>query len=177
MPTIDELLAPELVDGLDSLPMDEVRSRRDQVQEAADELSYLRRLIQGRLDIVHADLERRSGGATSSVEDLVEDLKAGRILADKGRPSGFGRLPQTMDAPDRRGWIVEELDGILPPERLGHLGDLSEDELRRVADELVELERKVSDRRSSLFDRTNQLQAEIVRRYKVGEASVDTLLS
>ena len=176
MPTIDELLAPELVEDLESVPMDEVRNRRDQVQEAADELSYLRRLIQGRLDIVHADLERRAGGGGGSVEELVEDLKAGRILADKGRPSGFGRLPTTMDAPDRRGWIAEELDSILPPDRLGHLPEVSDDELRRISDDLVELERKVSDRRSSLFDRTNQLQAEIVRRYKVGEANVDSLL-
>ena len=48
--------------------------------------------------------------------------------------------------------------------------------LRSLADRLGTFERQVSGHRQSLFDRIDALQAEITRRYKTGEASIDTLL-
>lgn len=156
--------------------MPEVRARRDQCHEAAEVLSYLRRQVQGRLDIVHADLERRAGGEPGDLSELVSRLERGEILSDSDRPGGFGRLPSLMDAPAGTGWIAQELDAIVGPGRLGDLPALSDDEIRQMADALSELERRVSERRAALHDRTDALQAEIVRRYKSGEASVDSLL-
>ena len=48
--------------------------------------------------------------------------------------------------------------------------------LRRVTEELAQFERNVSARRRAMFDRIDALQAEIVRRYRSGEANVDSLL-
>jgi len=48
--------------------------------------------------------------------------------------------------------------------------------LRALADELDAYEHKVSGQRQALFDRIDALQAEITRRYKTGEATVDALL-
>lgn len=176
---IDAILSPDYIDDLESLPMSEVRKRRDESQEAADELSYLRRLVQGRLDIVHADLERRAGGEPADLAALVERLEKGEIISESTHSAGagLGRLPATFRPADMDGWIAHELNSIVGVDRLPGLPELSDDEMRDIADKLDELERKVSAKRSTLHDIANRLQEEIVRRYKTGEASVDSLLS
>ena len=173
---IDDILDPGYVEGLEALPIADVRSRRDECQEAADELSYLRRMVQGRLDIVHADLQRRVGGEPGDLHDLVEQLKRGEILADGTRSAGLGRLPHTLAPADLDGWIARELDSVIDANRMSTLPDLEEDAVRQLADQLEELERRVSEQRGLLHDRANTLQEEIVRRYKSGEATVDSLL-
>jgi hypothetical protein len=174
---IETILSPDYIDDLDSLSMVDVRQRRDESQEAADVLSYLRRLVQGRLDIVHADLERRSGGQPSDLSSLVERLEKGEIIAEHTRTGGFGRLPTSFGPVDTDGWISQELDQIADAGRLTNLSDLDDDAVRAIADQLNELERKVSAQRATLHEITNRLQEEIVRRYKSGEATVDSLLS
>lgn len=174
---IEAILSPDYVDDLASLPMAEVRKRRDESQEAADTLSYLRRLVQGRLDIVHADLERRAGGEPSDLASLVERLEKGEIISDSTKTGGLGRLPTSLGPADTDGWISQELDEIVDAERLTSLADLGDDDVRTISDRLSELERKVSTQRNTLHDVANRLQEEIVRRYKSGEASVDSLLS
>lgn len=174
---IDELLDPSFVAGLADLPLGEVRRRRDQCQEASDVLSYLRRMVQGRLDLVQAELEARTSGEGGGVEAIVERLKRGEILAGGTRASGFGRLPTNLDPADADGWIARELEQTLGADRLGRLEALDAGELDSIRDGLVNLERKVSDQRNVLHERTNLLQEEIVRRYKSGEATVDSLLA
>ena len=175
---IETLLSPEYVEGLESLPMADVRQRRDECQEAADVLSYLRRIVQGRFDLVHAEIDRRvSGGEGRDLSDMVEQLKRGEIIADSTRSPGNGRLPMNFGPADADGWITRELDEVFDAGQAGHLPDLPDEELRRIADALNELERKVSDQRNRLHERHDALQAEVVRRYKSGEATVDSLLS
>jgi hypothetical protein len=174
---IEAILSPDYIEDLESLSMAEVRQRRDESQEAADVLSYLRRLVQGRLDIVHADLERRAGGEPADLSSLVERLEKGEIISDHTRSGGLGRLPTSLGPADTDGWISEELDRIVGADRLSALSDLDDAEVRQIADSLIELERKVSAQRSTLHDVANRLQEEIVRRYKTGEATVDSLLS
>lgn len=173
---IDDILSPEYVEGLSELPLAEVRARRDECQEAADELSFLRRMVQGRLDIVHADLQRRVGGEAGDLHELVEQLKRGEILADGTRSQGFGRLPTNLAPADLDGWIAAELDTVVDADRLSTLPELDEGEVREIADKLGELERRVSSQRGALHERANALQEEIIRRYKSGEATVDSLL-
>jgi hypothetical protein len=157
--------------------MADVRNRRDECQVAADVLSYLRRIVQGRLDLVHAELERRAtGGEHADLADMVEQLKRGEIIADSTRTSGNGRLPMNFEPADADGWIAQELDEIFDAGQAGELPDLDEGKLRSIADALHELERKVSDQRNRLHERHDALQSEVVRRYKSGEATVDTLL-
>jgi len=46
-----------------------------------------------------------------------------------------------------------------------------------VAESLAGFERTVSALRRTLFDRIDAIEAELTRRYRTGEASVDSLLS
>lgn len=174
---IEQLLDPGFVEGITELEMGELRARRDQCQHASDTLSYLRRLVQGRLDLVHDEIARRSsGGERRDLSEIVEGLKRGEILGEGTRSDGLGRLPQSFSPADADGWISADLDSVLPPDRLAVLPDLSDDEMNDVAAALERIERRVSDQRAELHSRTDVFQEEIVRRYKTGEASVESLL-
>jgi hypothetical protein len=72
--------------------------------------------------------------------------------------------------------MTARLDEIMGDHDLETLPTLDSDELDRVHDELEALEREISDRRRQFFDRIDTLQAEITRRYRTGEASVESLL-
>ena len=176
---IDRLLSADYLEGIDSLPMTELRERRQACQEVETGLSYFRRLIQGRLDIVHAEISRREvGGEASDVAELIERLPA--ILADHAGPpgatSGRGPLPEVVAPPDVDE-LAKQLNAIVDADRLASLPTRPDDEVEALADQLTELERTVSAQRRSLHERIDAFQDEIVRRYKSGEATVDALLS
>ena len=173
--TPEELLPPGELDTVGSMAMDALRSRRSACQEAETRLSYLRRLAQGRLDIVHAELDRRAIGGGADLGAAVEGLTD--ALATHITASGSGRFPQAL-APDVADpGLTAELDEIAPPGRLTALDRLDDEEVRGLASALVDFERDVSARRHALHERIDAFQREIVRRYKDGEASVDSLLT
>jgi hypothetical protein len=76
-----------------------------------------------------------------------------------------------------RGDLTRDIDAVLDADRIGELPEMSENELRSMAERLTELEARISDQRRALHERIDRLQAEIVSRYKTGEASVDGLLT
>ena len=59
---LDRLLAAEYLGDLPARPIEQIRSMRAECQSVEVGLSYLRRLAQGRLDIVAAELGRRRTG-------------------------------------------------------------------------------------------------------------------
>jgi hypothetical protein len=172
---LDALLEPGYLGDLPSRPMAEVRSMRADCQEVETGLSMLRRVVQGRLDIVGLELTRRSeGGDPADLADLIARLP--EVLSDRTHAPGVGRLPQLMAPGELPAELEAELDGIVPAGTLADLPSLDDASLRAVADALAAFEQKVSGHRQALFDRIDALQAEITRRYKTGEASVDALL-
>ncbi len=171
---IDELLAPGYLESVAQLPMDELRARRATCTEAEVALSYVRRVAQGRLDIVLAERSRRQAGAAGRAGSLVDDLPG--ILSDRVHAPGLGRLP-TLMAPSEVGpEATTELDAIAPPDRIGAVSDVSDGDLQAMSDDLQRLEREVSDKRRGLHDLLDRLQGEVIRRYQTGEANVDSLL-
>ena len=172
---LDRVLTDDYVGDVGALSMDELRSKRAECQGLEVGLSYLRRLAQGRLDIAGAEQRRRrEGGELPSSDDLVQRLST--TLADRNRPAGNGRLPQLL-APDTANFDTSALDAIAGPGALSRLHEAGDDEVAHVVDELSAYEAAVSRRRRSLHERIDALQAEITRRYRTGEASVETLLS
>ena len=179
---LQRFLSPSFLDGIETRPMEDLRATRAEVQEAEVAVSYVRRVVQGRLDIVRAERKRRSGGVASDdpaeeAGSLVEDLPG--ILADSshgGRTSGPGRLPMHIDPGQQADTLVADLDREVDPNRLTEIGTLSDAEIDVVTDSLRAIERQLSDQRHALHERLDALQAEMVRRYQSGEANVDNLL-
>ncbi len=175
---LERILADDYTEALADLTIDEVRARRHECQEVELGLSYARRLVQGRLDIIHAELEQRGAGeGRSDPGDIVDRLKGGEMLGDQSRPSGFGRLPTLMAPDEASDEFSTEIDEVADADSLANLPELSDEVVRKLADQLTSLERSLSDRRRSVFDRIDAFQAEVVRRYKSGAADPGELLS
>ncbi|HET6792879.1 MAG TPA: hypothetical protein VFH45_00470 [Acidimicrobiales bacterium] len=170
---VDRLLAPDFVEGLESASMEDVRARRNELEEAETAVSYLRRLVQARIDLIHAEQRRRSRGE-SDIHALVEELPS--ILSEGGRTPGPGRLPQFVDPGEMASALTDEIDRVAPPEQMADLAVLDEAQLGELESALGGLEREVSERRRRLHERLDAIHEEIIRRYRDGEANVDTLL-
>lgn len=167
---IDRITAEEYLQGVAERPIDALRTMRDECLEEETVLSFERRLLQGRMDILRAELERRGGKEGS----LIDRLPA--ILAADERPASRGGFPGKdpvldFDVPKRR---VEQLisDGTL-----ANLAALSVDDVERIVTTLVEAEREVSESRRTVQRVLDSLSAEIGRRYKTGEADPADLLT
>jgi hypothetical protein len=179
MPTgeLDRLLDVDYLGDLQARPIEEVRTMRDDCRRAEDGLSFVRRQAQGRLDIVAAEQSRRAEGKDPyDASDIVDQLPS--ILGHGVSTSGNISEVRTtsLEPPAEAAQLIVELEGILHESSLTGLGQITDDELLQLVDRLTEYERLVSDRRRALHDRLDALQAEIVRRYKTGEASVESLL-
>lgn len=61
------------VEDLTSLSMEELRDLLGQLDAREKDLSYRRRVLQGRIDVIRAEIVRR-GGATLSPEELARVL-------------------------------------------------------------------------------------------------------
>lgn len=171
---VDRVLSTDYLGDLEARPIAEVRAMRSELRTVEDKVSYLRRLVQGRLDIVVAERRRRAeGGAPADLSVLIDQLP--EILSDKIHAPGPGRLPAHMVPPDDDA-LTTELDAIAGPRVVGSLTERSDGELEELSEKLQAFERDVSERRRELFDRIDALTAEVARRYKTGEARAESVL-
>src|SRR6202050_3065867 len=93
---LDRLFAADYLEGVDSRSLDQVRAMRAECQEVEEIVSYLRRVVQGRLDVVHSFLDHHETGQDiGDLDGVVEDLSA-IIGSGPARPQGYGRLPSQM---------------------------------------------------------------------------------
>jgi len=174
---LERLFASDYLDGVDERALDEVRAMRAECQEAETVVSYLRRVVQGRLDVVHSFIDhRKTGHSVGDLDAVVEDLSA-IIGSGPARPQGYGRLPSQMSPDMEKVDLTREIDDVLNAEGIGLLPTMTEEDLRSLAARLTVIEQRISDERRTLHERIDALQAEIVSRYKTGEATVDGLLS
>jgi hypothetical protein len=170
------VLNPHYLDGMHDRDLDEIREMRAECEQTETAVSFLRRMAQGRLDLIHAYLDRRTHSELSDLRQFVEDL-----------PSIIAAGPPPRSATPRLGWsklpdpypedLSTELDEVLGAKQMSLLESLGDDELASIADELAKMERKLSQQRRSLHEEIDSIQAEIVSRYKTGKATVDGLLS
>jgi len=171
----DRLLGTDFLADLETRPIDQIRSMRAECVDVETGLSYLRRMVQGPLDIVNRELVRREVGDRADRSTLIDELPG--ILAEGPRPAGVGRLSQQLEPTDVDPELATELDEILGGGVIGDVTTLADDDLIRLQRNLEAFELRVSDRRHAYFDQIDALQAELTRRYRTGEATVDGLLS
>jgi hypothetical protein len=169
-PRLDRVLADDYLGDLASRPLEELRAMRIECQELEASQSYLRRLLQGRLDLAGAILTARRQGDELSASTLLTLLP--QLLAGPPRPAGVGH-PEAL-AVDLGPDAGDELAGEPGPESLL---DLDVEGVTAAIDRLTALESEISGRRHKLHECIDALQAELSRRYKTGEASVETLRS
>ncbi|MGX1561426.1 RsiG family protein [Streptomyces sp. NPDC055506] len=161
-----------------ALSLTELRTLRREAQRDEADLSYVRRLLQGRIDILRAELARRTpadvaAAAAPAEVSVVERLA--EILRDAPARHRSSARHVTLSTPQgeepRR--LAEEMLGEVELSDLGARTDL---ELNTAMGRLVRYEQQVSRRRQRLQRTADECSAEIARRYREGEAQVDDLL-
>lgn len=171
---IDIITDPKFVEALDDIPMAELRGRRALCDGLDTELSFYRRMLHGRMDLLNFELRRRSGAETRSLLEALPEILAG---AEAGAPLvTTGRaVPVVMpDIPDdgRR-----TIDHVLRDDFLAHLPATGTPELETILSEIADVEQEISEQRRKVYDVYELLQAELTRRYREGIADVGELLS
>jgi hypothetical protein len=168
---IDRVLAEGYLEGLGDLPLAEVRSLRADAEQEEVDLSYLRRMIQGRMDILRAELNRRDGVSEGT---LVEGLAA--ILADEPRAPARGLGRHSTVEPSRADSHRRYVEALVADVGLSDVSERSTEELSHAMHTLADEERTLSGKRRKVQEVMDACGAEITRRYRDGEASVGALL-
>ena len=161
------MLEEGYLEGLDAKSLDDVRAMHEECLEVETEVSFVRRLAQARIDIVRAELDRRSAGG--SVGDLVAMLP--KILADESprADQAHSRLPRHLAPSPAITW-KRGLERLITDATLVNLPTLTEDELRDTVDQLRTLEGEMSDRRRALHVIIDGIESELAARHKVDHA-------
>lgn len=170
---IDRVLAEDYLSGLSTRSLDQVRTRRDEAEQEEVDLSYIRRLIQGRMDIVRAELNRRErpGDATGS---LVDDLA--HVLADEPRTTARGMGRHSTIEPSRVDSHRRYVEALVADVELSDTSARDSDQLAHALGLLSQEEQQLSAKRQQVQAVMDVCQAEITRRYRDGEADVATVL-
>ncbi len=174
----DRIFSDEYLEDLENLAIDELRKRRSECEEMEAEVSLTRRLLQGKLDILRHDLERREAGGDTGIQSLKEKL--GEILAERAEaPEGISgqvkhnRILVPASAEVQR----REVEKLASDTLLSHMEELSSKDLEEVIDRLSAAEKEASSNRRRIQMVIDEIGAELVRRYKEGTEDPSALLT
>ena len=170
---LDQVLASEFVADIDGLELDELRRRRRLADEVENELSYYRRLLHGRMDLLGYEQRRRRGEEDRSIIQALPDILSGGLTsggdsgADERTSSGRSRhlltdLPPLPDAGRR------EVDLVLSDDVLARLSEISAEELDEAIEEARRVEVEISEQRRQVQEVVDLLTAAIADRYRSG---------
>lgn len=158
---LDRITGDGYLDGLADRDDESLHAMKSEAEEVETEVSYVRRVAQGRLDIVAAQRENRRAGR-GGLDDLVASLP--RILArDLRAPQAQARVQHNL-APDPQVEFIRDLEPIIGDDSLVRLPEMSEGELDELSARLRQLEQDMSAKRRTLHEVIDAIDAEIGRR-------------
>ncbi|UER53528.1 hypothetical protein HJG43_02010 [Kineosporiaceae bacterium SCSIO 59966] len=161
----ERLLDVALVLGFDDMDEEEIRARRDETQTREDRVSYVRRLLQGRLDVLIMDRQRRQraedgvyGSGARTMQELVASL-APALAETSARVAerSVGSVEAVTDS-------VEECEAAALDPRTSVPASLSDEGLQAAIERITQLERGISRLRHSLHEVIDAANAELDRR-------------
>lgn len=170
----DDILPEAEPDDLSKLSMGELRAFRDALQEVEDGYSYARRVVQGRLDTLLAELALHSGAGDPTDGGLLQVLPD--ALASNVRGPGLPRPTRELEPPAWADRLLADLDEAVSPSTMAELEHTDTERLAEMIEQVSVLERELSAARTTLHVRIDRLQEELISRYRAG-AKVDDLLT
>lgn len=165
---IDQILSAGFVADVEHLDLGVLRERRHLAEQEEVDLSYARRLLQGRIDVLTANAAP-AGARTDAdlAHDLAEALTEDGPRADHGLGRHLNVDPSRVGEHRR---AAEQAVATLTT------GSASED-VDAAVETLRGLERDVSESRHRVQQVMDVLTAEVARRYRTGEARVEDVLT
>ena len=169
---IDRVLAADFMDDLRGLTLAEVRARRHEAEQEEVDLSYLRRLLQGRADLIRDELAHRS----DPTDDRPLQVCVTEALGEGERRShGLGR--HIVVEPSRVAQHRRAGEALVADSSVSNIAAHSEAELRADMERIAAMEREVSANRHLVQVVMDTLTAEVGRRYADGEVDLSEVLS
>lgn len=160
---IDRVLAPEFLSDVTELPMPALRERRqDAMQEEAD-LSYIRRMLQGRIEILSQELD---DARELSDEELVARLTRAMV---SHTPAPATSTRHLVAEPTRLAERRRYVERLISDVGLSDVSVMSGGEVRAALARLEEQEALVSSTRAQVHGVIDVLTAELARRYQTGQ--------
>ncbi|MBW5423990.1 ABC transporter substrate-binding protein [Streptomyces sp. BG9H] len=169
-------LLPEVPEhDLAARRLPELRELRRAAQQDEADLSYVRRLLQGRIDILRAEIARRRDQPVAPTPEAAVVDRLSEILADAPARHRSSARHVTLGTPHSEEYRLLATE-MLAEVELSDLAARTDEELDAAMGRLVRYEQQVSRRRQSLQRTADDCSGEIARRYREGEAQVDDLL-
>lgn len=168
---LDRVLDPDLPGRLRETDAESLTHLRDDADQEEAELSFVRRLLQGRLDQVAAERQRRRAGGEAAPAGVPSDAelvaKLTSVLSGPRAPSGGPERPAGR-------YIAAEADHAIQRRRAAEVAaadvrlsdpsGLPDDELAAAHQRLQELEARVSAVRQEVQGVADAVAAELARR-------------
>lgn len=169
---LDQVLEDEFLSDIDAIELDELRTRRQLAVEVENELSYYRRLLHGRMDLLRFEQRRRSGDEQRS---LIEALPEILVDADRAVGADTRRAILDTDVPPMPDIGRRDVDTVLGDDVLAKLDSVDDEGLVRALDAVAALEGEISEKRRRVQRAADLLATQIAERYRTGASeSVST---
>ncbi len=163
---LDRILDESYVADLATLPITDLRARREEVEREEAWLSYIRRMLHGRIDILD------NSGVIGSDGEL--DLDA--LVASLSGQMGVGSHQVGMDIVDSPGGGRRAVERLIARTGLDDPADLTDLQVAQRLEQLRDMEREVSQARAAVHRVQDALTGELARRYRAGEAKPEGVL-
>ena len=168
---LGRVLSAEREPNIEGFATAEIRRRRAEALREETDLSYLRRVLHGRIDIITAEQARRSSGDQQSLIDRLST-----ILADPPPTAARSARHVDVDPGGEPGEYRRRLEDLLAADDLSDVLDRSDSDLAEALAALAGFEKEVSAYRVRVQAVVDRFADELMRRYREGQTSVDDLL-
>lgn len=150
----------------EQLTLADIRAQRNALQGQEDAISFVRRLAQGRLDLVQDEQRRRASGSEQPAGSLADRLAD---VFGQQHGGGSARPPRETNVPADHP-LVLELDQLCEHYQFESMENIDDQSLDELAGALGMFEKSCSGQRHDLFEKIDALTAELVRRVREGGA-------
>ena len=160
-PRLRRVTAPDYLAALADADAARIRTMRDECRAEERRLSYVRRVLQGHLDLARAEVARRRGEPPAPLVTRVAHALMG--------PAGGPRSARAVGLYEPS----EGTDDIAIDVDTAQLPDLDDAALAALVERLYQRERALSDQRGVLLAHLDRLQETLATRYRDGDAAID----
>ncbi len=140
----------------------QIRAERTALQREEDIVSFVRRLAQGRLDLVADEQRRRASGVDEQPAPLAERLAE---VFGQQHGGGSARPPRETEVPVDHP-LLQQLDELCDSHGFENMETLDDRSIGALSDALGMFEKECSRQRHDMFERIDALTAEVVRRVR-----------
>lgn len=148
----------------ESRSLAEIRAERTSLQREEDIVSFVRRLAQGRLDLIADEQRRRTEGDDAPQAPLAERLAE---VFGQQHGGGSARPPRETEVPTDHP-LLQQLDELCDSHGFENMELLDDRDLSALSDALGMFEKECSRQRHEMFERIDALTSEVVRRVREG---------